>query len=185
MRRVPASPCRAMMPAASSSSRRRRRRRSVMPSRSRTTRPRMSIPPGMRYVSSPARHGQAVAGGSRARRRPRSLCRRAVARGDRNRPRSGPDRNRPPWRETPPALRPRHRARRSEPAGRGGESLSHQCRLPTRRRGRPGALRQRRRSPERRRQRHSRESRRARRRTALAHRTRWLPALPTLPASSL
>ena len=45
-RRVPASPCRAEMPAAASSSCRRRRRRSVMLSRSRTTRPRMSSPAG-------------------------------------------------------------------------------------------------------------------------------------------
>ena len=53
MRRVPSSPCRAEMPAARSNPRRRRRRRSVMPSRSRTTRPRMSLPPGrqVRIVS--------------------------------------------------------------------------------------------------------------------------------------
>ena len=45
-RRVPASPCRAEMPAAASSSRRWRLRRSLMPSRSRTTLPRMSSPAG-------------------------------------------------------------------------------------------------------------------------------------------
>ena len=145
-RRVPASPCRAEMPAVVRSSRRWRRRRSACRRGRAPLCPGSAVRQDGRRAASPARRDQAEAGGSPATQTRRPHCHRR--RGHRRSPSatiSDGESSAALARKTP-ASRPKHRDQHSAPAGGRGGRRSHRCRRPTPARDRPPRARPTRRS---------------------------------------